>query len=266
MERSGLITLSAEQSKAGDCVVNDRKQKVPSQRLSTGELAFWASDIPAFGSRLYHMTEDSPLTGGDCSVSGNTIGNSLIQVDIDPETGNISKLLDRRNMRDYVEGKSRFGMNSYWYLPGADRSKASSTSNAIVSVQESGPLLASFVVAADGQGCNSITREIRVVARQPHVELVNTLDKISTREKEGVHFGFPFKVPAGTVRMDIPWGIMTPETDQLPGGNRNWLAFQRWIDVSDAEGGITWVSIESPVVQFGDLTANILGGANGSEE
>ena len=66
--------------------------------------------------------------------------------------------------------------------------------------------------------------------------------------------------------MDIPWGIMTPETDQLPGGNRNWLAFQRWIDVSDAEGGITWVSIESPVVQFGDLTANILGGANGSEE
>ena len=88
-KRSGLITLSAEQSKAGDCVVNDRKQKVPSQRLSTGELAFWASDIPAFGSRLYHMTEDSPLTGGDCSVSGNTIGNSLIQVDIDPETGNM---------------------------------------------------------------------------------------------------------------------------------------------------------------------------------
>ncbi len=265
-KRSGLITLSLEQSKTGDCVVNDLKQKVPSQRLSTGELAFWSADIPAFGSRLYHITEDNPLPGGDCSVAGNTIGNSLIQVDVDPETGNITKLLDRKNMRDYVDGESRFGMNSYWYLPGVDRSKATSTSNAIVSVNEHGPLLGSLVVEADGKGCNSITREIRVIAGQPHVELVNTLDKISTREKEGVHFGFPFNAPGGIVRMDIPWGIMTPGTDQLPGGNRNWLAMQRWIDVSDAEGGITWVSIESPVVQFGDLTANILGGANGSDE
>lgn len=265
-KRSGLITLSAEQSKAGDCVLNDRKQKVPSQRLTTGELAFRASDIPAFGSRLYHVTPDSPLTSGDCCIDADTIGNSLVQVDIDPGTGNITRLVDRRNTRDYVDGKSRFGMNSYWYLPGSDRSKASSTKNAALSVKEHGPLLASLVVEADGQGCNSITREIRVVAGQPQVELVNTLDKISTREKEGVHFGFPFNVPRGTVRMDIPWGIMTPEADQLPGANRNWLAFQRWIDVSDTDGGITWVSMESPVVQFGDLTANILGGANGSEE
>ena len=265
-KRSGLITLSAGQSKAGDCVLNDQKKKVPSQRLSTGELAFWASDIPAFGSRLYHITDGKPLTAGDCSVAKNTIENSLIHVEIDPKTGNIAKLLDLRSKHDYVDGKSKFGMKSYWYLPGIDRSKASSTSNVIVSVKENGPVLASFVVKSSGQGCNSITREIRVISGQPHVELVNTLDKISTREKEGVHFAFPFNVPQGTVRMDIPWGIMTPEKDQLPGGNRNWLAFQRWIDVSDAEGGITWVSIEGPLVQFGDLTANILGGANGSKE
>lgn len=265
-KRSGLIILTAGQSRAGDCVLDDGKRKVPSQRLTTGELAFQASDIPAFGSRLYHLTADSSLASGDCSIAANTIGNSLIQVDVDPGTGNISRLIDRRTMRDYVDGKSRFGMNSYWYLPGSDRSKASSTRSSTVSIRENGPLLASLVVESDGEGCNSITRELRVVAGQPHVELVNTLDKISTREKEGVHFGFPFNVPGGTVRMDIPWGIMTPETDQLAGANRNWLAFQRWIDVSDADGGITWVSMESPVVQFGDLTANILGGANGSDE
>ena len=264
--RSGLIALSAGESKAGDCVLDDGKKKVPSQRLATGELVFRASDIPAFGSRLYHITAGDPLTSGDCNIDGNTIGNSLIQAEIDPVTGNISRLLDRKSQRDYVDGKSRFGMNSYWYLPGVDRNKATSTSNVTVSVKENGPLLASLVVESDGEGCNSVTREIRVVSGQPHVELKNTLDKISTREKEGVHFGFPIDVPRGTVRMDIPWGIMTPEADQLPGSNRNWLAVQRWIDVSDAEGGITWVSMEAPVVEFGDLTANILGGANGSEE
>ena len=265
--RSGLIILSAGESGEGDCVMDvDRKMRVPSQRLTTGELAFQVEDIPAFGSRLYCVTGDMAWTGGDCSVAANTIENPLVQVEVDPRTGNISRLLDRRNMRDYVDGKSRFGMNSYWYLPGSDRSKASSTGSSTVSVKENGPLLASLVVESDGEGCRSITRELRVVAGQPHVELVNTLDKISTREKEGVHFGFPFNVPGGTVRMDIPWGVMAPETDQLAGANRNWLAFQRWIDVSDADGGITWVSMESPVVQIGDLTANILGGANGSDE
>ncbi len=61
--------------------------------------------------------------------------------------------------------------------------------------------------------------------------------------------------------MDIPWGIMTPEKDQLPGANRNWLAFQRWIDVSNNDYGITWTAIESPVVELGNITGTILDGA-----
>ena len=42
--------------------------------------------------------------------------------------------------------------------------------------------------------------------------------------------------------------------------NKNWLAFQRWIDVSGDTNGVTWIGIEPGVVEFGDLTANIIGG------
>ena len=85
------------------------------------------------------------------------------------------------------------------------------------------------------------------------------MDKIATRKKEGVHFSFAFNVPGATTRMDIPWGVMNPLTDQLPGANKNWLAFQRWIDVSNDKAGVTWVGLEAAIVEFGDITANLLG-------
>jgi alpha-mannosidase len=61
--------------------------------------------------------------------------------------------------------------------------------------------------------------------------------------------------------MDIPWGIMQPEADQLPGANRNWLAFQRWIDISNNHYGVTFTCLEAPVFELGGITGNILDGA-----
>jgi hypothetical protein len=97
-----------------------------------------------------------------------------------------------------------------------------------------------LIVKSAAAGCNKLTREVRIIAGQPWVECRNVLDKIPTRNKEGVHFGFAFNVPGATTRMDIPWGVMIPERDQLPGGNRNWLAFQRWVDISNDKRGVTW--------------------------
>jgi alpha-mannosidase len=66
-------------------------------------------------------------------------------------------------------------------------------------------------------------------------------------------------VPNGAMRMDIPWGVMTPVTEQIPGANKNWLAFQRWIDVSNDKTGVTWTGIEAPLVEVGEISANIMG-------
>src|SRR6185369_14529529 len=35
---------------------------------------------------------------------------------------------------------------------------------------------------------------------------------------------------------------------------------QRWIDVSNIDKGITWTAIESPVVELGGITGNVLDG------
>ena len=54
--RTDLVTLPGDLSPkgtAGEKVVNEEGREVPSQRLSSGELVFLASDVPPFGARRY---------------------------------------------------------------------------------------------------------------------------------------------------------------------------------------------------------------------
>ena len=53
--RSDLVILSPRESGAGDRVEEASGETVPSQRLSTGELAFLAANVPAMGMRAYRV-------------------------------------------------------------------------------------------------------------------------------------------------------------------------------------------------------------------
>lgn len=59
---------------------------------------------------------------------------------------------------------------------------------------------------------------------------------------------------------------MELEKDQLSGANRNWIAFQRWLDISNNDFGVTWCSLDAPVFESGTITANIIGGATNSPQ
>lgn len=258
--RDGLITLTKEQSLYGDKVLNEQGSETPSQRLSTGELVFLAKKIPALGAAMYTLEKGKPGALKGCIINKNTLSNGIISVAIDPQSGNITSLRNLQTNQEYANKKSGNGLNDYRYLLGADTSgRASAPSDIQLKVLENGPLVASILIESNAPGCNWLTREIKLVGGQPLVYIANSFDKIRTRVKEGIHFGFAFNIPGGTTRMDIPWGVMTPEFDQLPGANRNWLAFQHWVDISNNNTGVTWTAIESPLIEFGNLTANIPG-------
>jgi alpha-mannosidase len=94
------------------------------------------------------------------------------------------------------------------------------------------------------------------------VDIINTVDKLPIRAKEGVHFGFAFNVPGGVVRTDVPWAVVRAETDQIPGACKNWFTVQRWVDISNEEFGVSWATPDAPLVEVGGITANILGAAS----
>jgi alpha-mannosidase len=52
---------------------------------------------------------------------------------------------------------------------------------------------------------------------------------------------------------------MQPEIDQLPGSCKNWLPVGRWIDVANEQHGVTWVTLDAPLVEVGGITATMLG-------
>lgn len=260
--RSQLIRVSSSQRKGKNIVADDNGTSVPSQTLSTGDLAFMASDIPAFGSRRY-MLQTGKSNEGKKLFRDGIINNGIITVVIDQETGDIKSI--RKDTLEFVCKGSDTNVNSYRYLHGDDdQSKALGTAKARISVVENGPLLATLKVESAAEGCNNLVREITVISGQPVVEILNVVDKKAVKEKEGIHFGFGFNIPLPVVHADIPWGIIELEKDQLPAGNRNWIAFQRWLDISDKTHGVTYCSLDAPVFESGKISANIIGSATNS--
>jgi alpha-mannosidase len=263
-ERGGIVTLTPKQSIGGDQVIDDHNLPVPSQRLSTGELIFEAQHVPALGSRYYKVVAGKATAAAGMVVTSTALSNNFISVQIDTTTGRISSAKSLTNGYEYVDAK--VGLNAYQYVTGVHNGKdyphkPTTNSNVSVGVKEKGPLLVSLTVKSIADGLKSLTSEICLYRNAPLIKVVNILDKISTRTKEAVHFGFGFNVPNSTNRIEMPWSIVRPNTDQLARANKNWFAFQRWVDISNDSCGVTWSAIEAPLIEWGALSGYILDGA-----
>ncbi|MEI7526755.1 MAG: glycoside hydrolase family 38 C-terminal domain-containing protein, partial [Mariniphaga sp.] len=284
--RNGLVYIPADQSQSLPIVSDAKGLTILSQRLSSGELVFLASDIPALGSKTYFLKPGKAFRTGKM-VQANVLDNGLVRVVIDPKTGDISSLTAGKY--EFVNQKAPCSVNSFRYLqsngPLAARGpqyakemagspslfsensvKATGPTNAKVVIHENGPLLASIRVESDAEGCRGLSREITIIRGQSQIEITNIVDKLAVVKKEGIHIGFAFNISNPVTRADIPWGIMELEKDQLKEGNRNWIAFQRWLDISNEKLGVTWCSLDAPVFESGNMTANIIGGATNSPE
>ena len=116
--------------------------------------------------------------------------------------------------------------------------------------------MASLRIESEAPGCVKLDREVRVIDGLDRVDLIDVLDKKAVREKESVHLGFAFNVPQGIMRMDIPWAVIRPEIDQMPAACKNHFSVGRWVDVSNEDYGVTWATLDAPLVEVGGMTFN----------
>jgi len=113
-------------------------------------------------------------------------------------------------------------------------------------------------------------REITLSARLDRVDLQTIVHKsrapagpkgdyYEPASKESVNLAFPFDIPGGQVRLELPvGGVIRPDVDQIDGSCRNWFTVGNWADVAAGGRGVTWVTLDTPLVQLGGLTANLL--------
>jgi alpha-mannosidase len=250
--RTDLVTLP--KGTQGDAVKDAQGQPVPSQRLASGELVFLARDVPALWAKRYRVERGPASTAGSARVTGTTLSTPRFTVKLDEGSGAIVSLRQQGLDAELVDGK----LNDYLYLPGSNVKDVKSCASSKITVKEAGPLVASLLVESEAPSCRKLLREVRVVDGLDRVEIIDSVDKLPVRTPEGLHFGFEFNVPGAKVRFNSPMAVVEPEVDQIPGACKNWFSVERWVDVANADYGVTWATVDAPLVEMGGLTANLL--------
>ena len=258
--RTDVVLVPEALSAEGDRVRDEAGEVLPSQRLASGELAFLAADIPALGSARFVIGPGAARGEGSARCAGAVLGNGLVEVTLDAATGAIESFRAKGIPGNLVDRSTGMGLNEYVYVNGRDREHRSFVESGSVRLRvlDPGPLVATLEATSKAPGASGLTRRLRVVHGRPRLDLFNRVDKSAVREKEGVFFAFPFNVPDGEVRLDMPLAVVRPEKDQIRGACRNFFAIQRWADVSGVDFGITLATLDAPLVQMGAIRTDVM--------
>jgi hypothetical protein len=293
--RSGLVFVPAAQSTAGDRVRSADGRTLPSQRLKDGRLAVWVEEVPALaGVRLLVGPGEATAPKQQLRASAGALDNGRLQLQIDPATGTVARLVWREGSgRSVVIGGSdprapigppgrpgtpgtpgtpmvgvtwRAGASGrdvpvnagplfqYLYVPGRDPSRTVGASGGQIASSDIGPLVAVVRLETQGPATSGIRRTLRLVAGSDLVEMDVEVDKIAVRDKESAHIAFPLNVPGGVTRVDLGEGLVEPERNQLAGACRDFIGAHSVVDISNAETGVSIATLDAPLLELGAIT------------
>ena len=251
-DRGGLVLLDPEQS-AGVTQVNDSPgTALPVQRLAGGELAVLVDSVAALGATRFTLASGETAPSGDVTAAGNVLENGAVRIEIDPAGGAIKSIGYKRLERELVDRSEGFGLNDYLYTLGRTTGEGYRRieGRATITVEDPGPLVGTLRIESSAPGCERLVRRVRIHAGSPRVELINDVIKSQELKPEQVYFAFPLNVPGAQPRIDVPYAVVRPEKDQLAGANRNYFCVERWVDMSNAEYGVTWIARDAPMIKF----------------
>lgn len=253
-ERTELIKIPAAWRAEGLTLVDAKGKALPTQTLSTGQVAFVARHIPPFSAARFSLKKEPPpkVKTPGVGADGLRLTNEWLSVQIDAGTGAIASIRHKNIPFNLVDSTDRFGFNAYWYT-GVDGAKPRQSARPEIRIKENGPVVASLLIAAEAPGALRFTREIQLTAGINQVDITNFVDKQKVLEDENLRFSFPFHVPDGQMHVDLAWALMQPEKDQLKGANKNFFCAQHFVDISNATDGVTWANLDAPIVETGAM-------------
>lgn len=241
---SGLIKFKAN---PGIRVKDSKGNSIPSQRLQSGEVAIHIDDIPAFGQMTLTieqgLAENLNQFPRDFSLTGNN------QTLIFNEKGELAFWQNESHDVNMIRKDDEYGFNRFIYS-GIDTIDMTKANFVRMDWVDHGPILQSIRMVYECIGVDSIVSMYSLIVPSGVLEINNTVYKKKITCDENARFVFPFEVPDAQIRMDHPFGIMIPGADQMPGSNFNFYCTQRWVDFSNPDFGIAWVSLDAPIMEF----------------
>jgi alpha-mannosidase len=275
-DRPGPVSIALREGDEGSyAILDDAGREVPSQvvpkdRLNR-EVWFVADAVPSLGYRSYALKAQPSGSGngappavgaqapaGAAIVSGTTISNGILEVTVDPASGWVKSVVDKRSGREALAGDG----NRLQLLE--DQPKAWDAWNVgltgvefptrLVSVEavESGPVRATIRVTREYQKPGTkkdyptvdfpssfFTQDVSLYAGLDYVEFRTDADW--WEEKTMVKVAFPVAVRDTAATFEIPYGSIRRSTlwrDNADSAKVE-VPAQRWADLSQADYGVS---------------------------
>jgi hypothetical protein len=236
----------------------------------------WAANVPALGYRFYPIVRGKVPEGKARTASdpAESIEGRYYRLKLDPQTGAVAELVDKETGQNLVNSSSGHKLNEYLYITGGD----SPPDNRLLTADPTlvvpkltinrqtlvgSPQVAHFpwgtlvTIRARALNTPEIVTTITLNDEQKQVTFQNELEKTSTLKKEAVYFAFPFAVDNPQVEYQGATAWVNPETDMLPGANRQWFVTQGGVRVKGTNQSVGWISVDAPLIALEDINRGL---------
>jgi alpha-mannosidase len=248
--RTDVVIFSTPQDLNGKKLLDENNLEAILQKTGENMWMFTATDVQPLSSKIYTIVEaKTPMPESSFILDGNKLSNSLISVTLDDQSGAIKSLTDNTGF-NYASGK---GLNEYVYTGRNASSPQYVTKVKSIECLNDGHVFATLRVTADAPGCYSLVRDITVYKNIDRVDIRNVIDKIDNREDESVRFAFPFNIKNAETIIDLPFGEIRPEREQLSGANKNFYSVNNGVSISGMQQNVLLTTVGTPVLEVGGM-------------
>ncbi len=261
-ERSGLVKVDAQLPvEAGDgaTVLDAHDRVLPSQVVSTDKatntvhLLVDAKSVPSMGYEVVHVMPGRKAFQSDLKVDGMTLENAALRVKVDPTTGCITSLYDKKaGFESLAAGACGNELQAYkdtpkeydaWNIdPGTyDVPPTLLTKADSVELVEKGPMQATVRITRNWQ-MSKFVQEITLYAGSDKVDVSTDVDWHETHVL--LKAAFPLAASSKMATYEIPYGtIERPTTrDNSFEKAKFEVPAMRWADLSDGKHGFSLIN------------------------
>ncbi len=256
--RPGITTVTVQMPSAapnGISILDSHDNVVPSKILSkdaqtnTYKVLIETKNTPALGYEVLHAVTGERTFATDLKASGTTMENAFLKVVVDPATGCITSLYDKKsNFESLASGACGNQLQTFhdlpkeydaWNIdPGTLDHMTPITNVDSVKLVESGPMRAVIRVTRTWQS-SKFAQDIQLYANTDTVDVINDIDWHETHVL--LKTAFPLAATGPMATYDIPYGNIERPTTR----NNTWeqakfeVPALRWADLGDGQHGFS---------------------------
>ncbi|MBI4556801.1 MAG: hypothetical protein HY706_04395 [Candidatus Hydrogenedentes bacterium] len=237
---------------------------------------FVAANVPAMGYRCYAVASrkaaQDPVGVLRPGADSYTFESANFRYQIDPKTGALISIEDLKTHREWVDTSAGYGINQFLYVTGGENTslvhpgatpapalQPVTHTEAHVKLVANGPFCAVLQISRRGE-CVAPVETYCTIHEDGHLDFSNVLDKAETTQKEAGYFAFPFwldKPEAVKTFLDLPYGIVEADREQLPGACREWYSVNSFMAVTDDLNSAYVATREAPLFTVGVLNRGV---------